>query len=62
MNRREIMDGCPEEFEDRLKEIVDHFEGIFNDINQALDIKNLNDLESIVEAADISYKAAGDLY
>lgn len=62
MKRAEIMQDCPEEFEDRLKEIVDHFEQRFKDIKDKFDITSVHDLYQIEEALDIADEETQNLY
>lgn len=63
MTRQDIMDDCPEEFEDRLKEIVDHLETVFDEIKEKLgSIGSIDDLDRVSEAYSIAEKANSDLY
>ena len=62
MKRAEIMGDCPEEFEDRLKEIIDYFEQKVNEIRDKLDIDKISELSNIEEAFDLAYKLSDDLY
>jgi hypothetical protein len=62
MTRKEIMQNCPEEFEDDLKEFIDEIEGELNSIKDHMDIRSLTDLERIDEAHDMIIKLAEDLY
>ena len=62
MNRVEIMRDCPEEFEDKLRDIIDYLEGRFIDIRDTLEIKGLCDIGRIEEAYDIAKEICYDLY
>ena len=62
MNRAKIMEDCPEGFEDDLKDIVDYFEGKFNEIKNNMEITQLSDLGHIEAAYGIACDAADDLY
>lgn len=62
MNRKAMLDGCPEDFKERLVEIVDHLEGRVNEIEGLLSIESLDDLAQIVEAGEVVRSLASDLY
>ena len=62
MNRNEIMEYCPEEFEDQLKDIVDHLENKFNEIRDLLDITRIDELDRITEAFELAKDISSDLY
>ena len=62
MNRKEIMEKCPDEFEDELKDILDYFEGKFVDIKEELEISGISQLDQIEKAYDIALETANDLY
>ncbi len=62
MKRQEIMSECPEGHEDWLKDIIDHFEGKFQDIAEKLQIDDISKLDQISDAYDIAEKTATDLY
>lgn len=63
MKRSDIMDDCPEEFEDKLKDIVDYMEGKFGEIKDLLEsIQNIDDLDKIRDACAIADQINTDLY
>ena len=62
MKRKEIMEGCPEGFEDELKNIVDYFEGTLTEIRSNLEITQISELGQVEEAYDIVCRIAEDLY
>jgi len=62
MTRKEIMDNCPDDFEDEMKDIIDYFEGQFVAIRNQLEIDDLSQLNRIEEAYVMAQKAADDLY
>jgi len=62
MNRKEMLEDCPEEFEEKLIEIIDHIEGKINDVLETFKITSLDDLGEIVKAHDELSELAGDLY
>ena len=62
MKRKEIMEDCPEEFEDKLKDIVDYFEGRFNEVVSHLDIDGIGQVNQIEYAYDLAKDIADDLY
>ena len=62
MKRSEMMRDCPEDFEDKLKEIIDYFEDKLNDIEKLLDINDVFDLGQIVHARDLVQDIAQDIY
>lgn len=62
MNRREIMDECPEGHEEWLKSILDHFEDKFNEIRDKLAIDNISKLDQVEEAYDLAESTGQDLY
>lgn len=62
MNRREIMEDCPEAFESKLKEVVDYFEGKLVEIRDLLDIADITQLNHIEDAYTMVKDAAEDLY
>ena len=62
MKRQEIMDNCPEGFEDELKDILEHFEGKFVDIRDMLDINDISQLDRVEDAYKIAKDTADDLY
>ena len=60
--RSEIMDNCPEEFEDELKDFIDKLEGLVGEIMGELDITNISDIGRIAEAYDLADNLADGLY
>ena len=48
--RKEIMDECPEEFEETLKDFIDKIEGLSSDILSNLNINSINELDKIEDA------------
>lgn len=63
MKRSDIMDECPEEFEDKLKEIVDYMEGKFGEIKDVLEsITSIYDLDKVSDACAIADELNTDLY
>lgn len=62
MNRKDILEDCPEGYEDQLKEILDHFEGKFNEIKLYLDIGCIADLENIANAYRLAVEIGDELY
>ena len=63
INRKKIMQDCPEDFEDNLTEIIDEIERMVNDALQKLDeIKDISDLCNIEECQDILKEISQALY
>tara|TARA_R110000851_G_scaffold97008_1_gene210429 strand:- start:1582 stop:1779 length:198 start_codon:yes stop_codon:yes gene_type:complete len=65
MTREDILSGFENlsvSEQDFLVDIVDHFEIVFSDIEDLLDIKCLDDLSGIEEAKTLASKANTDLY
>lgn len=62
MNRKEIMENCPEEFEDELKGFIDNIESRVNEIESKLEIKGICDLSNIEDAFDLVQSLSVDLY
>lgn len=57
-----IMEKCPEEFEDDLKDFIDKIENTVNSIKDQMDIKCISDIRRIDDAHDIIVELAEDLY
>ena len=57
-----MMEGCPEEFEDRLIEIIDEIEIVIDDIKELLDITCIDHLSDIPAAFEIVESLSKDLY
>tara|TARA_R110002020_G_scaffold455167_1_gene671208 strand:+ start:422 stop:640 length:219 start_codon:yes stop_codon:yes gene_type:complete len=72
MKRQEIINSMPEiddfttETEERLLEwlggVIDHFEGVFSEIESLIDIQGVDDLGGIATARDLALKNKDDLY
>lgn len=60
--RDEIMEKCPEDFEDDLKDFIDTVEGIVNSAKNEMDIKSISDVGGIDTGFDIISELAEDLY
>lgn len=60
--RKEIMNECPEEFEDSLKDYIDEIEGAMADILKLLEIECVSDIGNIELAVDKCRDMASDLY
>jgi len=62
MNRQDMMEDCPEEFEDRLEEIINHVEGRVTSIKETMDINSIGQIGSLDTANDMVIDLADDLY
>ena len=62
VKRKEIMDNCPDDFEDEMKDILDYFEGKFGDIRDQLDISDISQLDRVEDAYSLAKDVAEDLY
>lgn len=62
MKRKDIMEHCPEEFEDTLKDFIDECESRFQEIRNMLDIKDIDQLDQISDAYRLADDYASDLY
>ena len=72
MKRQEIIDSMPRiddsttEIEERLLEwlggVIDHFEGVFSEIESLTDIQSVDDLVGIATARNLALKNKDDLY
>lgn len=62
MNRQQMMADCPEEFEETLKDIIDHIEDRVNEVKDKLEIKGVADLSNIEDAYDLAGELSFDLY
>jgi hypothetical protein len=60
--RSEIMDICPEDFEDELKIFIDKLEGLAGEIVGELDITSISDIGKIESAYDLADDLADALY
>ena len=62
MKRQDMMGDCPEEFEDKLKDIIDYCEGKFTEIRYLLDGITLETMDNASDAKDIALSMSDDLY
>ena len=63
MTRQDILNKFEDnEDYENVGEVLDYFEGKFNDLAVTLDIKGLEDLHLIEEARDEARQLARDLY
>lgn len=62
MKRKDIMEDCPEEFEETLKDFIDEVESRFNEIRDLLNIKDVTELDQVSDAHTLADDYAGDLY
>lgn len=62
MKRKEVMEKCPDEFEEEMKSILDYFEDKFNEIRNHLEIDGIGQINQIEYAYDLSKEIATDLY
>ena len=60
--RSEIMDNCPEEFEEELKDFIDKLEGLVGEIVSELDISSVGDLDKIESAYNLADDLSDALY
>ena len=60
--RTKIMDNCPEEFEDELKDFIDDIEYKINKIKGMMDITSIKRLSEIEAAFDKLEELADSLY
>lgn len=60
--RSEIMDACPEGFEDELKDFIDRVEGLVGDIVSELSIKDISDIGNVEDAHRLADDLADSLY
>ena len=62
MNRRELMNECPEDFKDTLESFLDDIEAIVDDIKDNLNITSTSDLENVPKAEELAIKLGDILY
>jgi hypothetical protein len=63
MDRGDIMDKCPEEFEGELKEFIDEIESRVNDAeSELIAIKAVDDLHRVEDCRSILALLSLDLY
>ena len=62
MKRKDIMERCPEDFEDLLKDFIDEVESRFQKVRDLLDIKDVDQLDQVSNAHRLADDYAGDLY
>ena len=62
VKRKDILNDFPEECQDQIKDVIDYFEGIINEIKEKLSITGIGDLPDIEEAFDIATSTGEDLY
>ena len=60
--RQDIMDTCPEGFEEDLKDFIDEIEGEINTAKDHMEVSSLSDLDRIDEARDMLVDLADSLY
>ena len=60
--RKEIMDGCPEGFEDDLKAIIDDLEQKVGEIVGKLNITCIGEMDNIEDAHRLADELADSLY
>ncbi len=60
--RNEIMEDCPEEFKEELKDWIDDLEAKLNSVLSELDIDSLSDLRNIEDAKEELEQIADGLY
>lgn len=60
--RKAIMEECPEEFQEKLKDIIDEIEDIVNDVLGKMEIRSLSDLDSIDDAYNKLVDFADSIY
>ena len=62
MKRRDILDLFEDEQHEKLKEVIDYFEGEFKAIQELLTISSVDNLDQISDAKYKAEKIADDLY
>jgi hypothetical protein len=62
VKRKEIMEKCPEGFEDDMTDILDYFEGKFTEIEDHLDIDGIGQVNQIEYAYELAKDIRTDLY
>lgn len=62
MKRKDIMEHCPKDFEDLLKDFIDEVESRFQKVRDLLDIKDVDQLDQVSNAHRLADDYAGDLY
>ena len=63
MNRKQMMQECPEDFEDKLKEILDHIEDRVNEAKLYLDnVDGIYNLKFIEDSQTKLEQLSNDLY
>ena len=60
--RKDILDGCPEEFYEQLVSFIDDIEVIVNEIKDDLDICGIGEIDRIENAYDTADSLADSLY
>ena len=60
--RKDILDGCPEEFYEQLVSFIDDIEVIVNEIKDDLDICSIGEIDRIENAYDTADSLADSLY
>ncbi len=62
MQRKNLMNEVPEEYEEQLKDFIDEVESRVNDIIYLLEIKSVSDLAQIEDALTVAKELSSDLY
>ena len=62
IKRTDMMSNCPPEFEDRLRDILDHIEGRVDDILNILDEGSYYNYADLDDAVSLIKDLAEDLY
>jgi hypothetical protein len=60
--RNEILENCPEEFHDELKEYIDKLESLVDEIVCELNIDSISDIGNIETAYNLADDLADGLY
>ena len=50
--RSSVMDNCPEDFEQELKNFIDNIEGLVNDVLSLMEIDHIDDIGRLEDAHD----------
>lgn len=62
MKRKDMLNGCPEEFKPRMEDIIDEIEDKVGYIRDPLNVQSISDLQLIETAYDKASELCSDLY
>jgi hypothetical protein len=62
MNRAKMLEDCPEEFKDKIAEVIDHLEERVNDVLDSVETFDINNLDKLEDARTELTSLSQDLY